>query len=318
MVRDVLYVVGMTKNLISISAFKDRGCVFSFQDGKVYIRPKVSNSAKVIGVRREKLYRLQFELARALVSNAFDMAELWHMRMAHLHHGALKVLKEIVTGLLDFSTEHHEVCKGCGMGKYTKTTFPNSDNRTRGILDLVHPDLCGPMSSVSLSGYEYYVTFIDDHSRKTWIYFMRTKDEVLSQFQEFKDLVENQIGRKIKTLRFDNRGEYTSKAFKDFYAGVGMKRELTVLYNPHQNGVVERRNGAIVVVVKAMLYDQDLPRFLWAEACNIAVYIHNMSPHKVFVEFWYLGKWSPSVFECLTLKWEKYPSVTLLYVIKSK
>jgi hypothetical protein len=141
----------------------------------------------VIGVRKEKLYRLQFEPA----PSTCDTAELWHRRMAHLHHGSLKVLKEIVTSLPDFSTEHHEVCKGCAMGKYTTTTFPNSDSKTRGILDLIHLDICGPMSLVSLSGYEYYVTFIDDHSRKTWIYFMKTKDEVFSQFQEFKALVEN-------------------------------------------------------------------------------------------------------------------------------
>jgi transposase InsO family protein len=88
------------------------------------------------------------------------------------------------------------------------------------------------MSPMSLSGYEYYVTFIDDYSRKTWIYFMKTKDEVFSRFQGFKALVENQTGRKIKTLRFDNGGKYTSKALKDFCTGVGIKRELIVPYNP--------------------------------------------------------------------------------------
>jgi hypothetical protein len=71
------------------------------------------------------------------------------------------VLKEIATGLPYFSTEHHEVCKGCAMRKYTKRAFPNSDSRTRGILDLIHLDICGLMSLVSLSGYEYYVTFIE-------------------------------------------------------------------------------------------------------------------------------------------------------------
>ena len=118
------------------------------------------------------------------------------------------------------------------MGKYTKTIFSSSDSRTRGILDLIHSDVCGPMSSVSLSGYEYYVTFIDNYSKKTWIYFMKTKDEVFSRFQEFKALVENQTRRKIKTLRSNNGGEYTSKAFKDFCAGAGIKRELMVPYNP--------------------------------------------------------------------------------------
>lgn len=82
-----------------------------------------------------------------------------------------------------------------------------------------------------MSGYKYYVTFIDDFSRKTYIYFMKNKDEVFSRFKEFKVLVENQTGRKIKMLRSDNEGEYTSNAFKDFYAQEGIK-ELTVSYNP--------------------------------------------------------------------------------------
>jgi transposase InsO family protein len=111
------------------------------------------------------------------------------------------------------------------------------------------------MSSVSLSGCEYYVTFIDNHSRKTRIYFMRTKKEVLSWLQEFKALLENQTGKKIKTLRSDNGGEYTSKAFKDLCACVGINRELIVSYNPQSNGVAKRKNKAIVGVAKAMLYD---------------------------------------------------------------
>ena len=72
----------------------------------------------------------------------------------------------------------------CALGKHTKTAFPSSDNRSAGVLDLIHSDLCGPMSSVSLRGYVYYVTFIDDHSRKTWIYFLKRKksEEVLQRF----------------------------------------------------------------------------------------------------------------------------------------
>ena len=85
------------------------------------------------------------------------LCELWHRRMSHLHHGALRVLREIVTGLPQFEIEHQEVCRGCALGKYTKTSFPSSDNRAAGILDLIHSDVCGPMYIVSLSGHEYYV-----------------------------------------------------------------------------------------------------------------------------------------------------------------
>ena len=136
----------------------------------------------------------------------------------------------MVTGLPEFSTEQSDVWRGCALGKYTKTAFSSSDSRSAGSLHLIHSDLCRPMSSMSLRGYEYYVTFIDDHSRKTWIYFLKSKksEEVLQRFQEFKALVENQTGMKIRVLRSDNGGEYTSKEFDGFCRQEGIKRQLTV------------------------------------------------------------------------------------------
>jgi transposase InsO family protein len=78
----------------------------------------------------------------------------------------------------------------------------------------------------------YYVSFIDDFSCKTWIYFLKTKDEVFSRFQVFKSLVENQTGKKIKVSRSNNGGEYTSKEFECFCKEAGIKREMTLPYNP--------------------------------------------------------------------------------------
>jgi transposase InsO family protein len=125
------------------------------------------------------------------------------------------------------------------------------------------------MSSTSLTGCLYYVIFIDDFSRKSWIFFMTTKGQVFNWFQEFKALVENQTGRKIRVLRTDNGGGYTSKEFSDFCAREGIRRELIVPYNPQQNGVA-----------RAMLHDQGMPLFLRAEACYTAIYLQNRSPHR--------------------------------------
>jgi hypothetical protein len=75
--------------------------------------------------------------------------------------------------------------------KECEETFPSSDNKAKGILDIVHSNVCGPMKTTSLSGYVYYVSFIDDYSRKTWIYFLKGKNEVFNKFKEFKALVEN-------------------------------------------------------------------------------------------------------------------------------
>ena len=120
--------------------------------------------------------------------------------------------------------------------------------------------------NTSLSGYAYSDSFIDDCSRKTWISFLRKKDEVFERFKEFKALVENLYEKKIKIPRSNNGGEFTSNKFNEFCKEVGIKRELTIPYNPQQNGVAERNNRSIMEAAKAMIHDQDLPMYLWAEA----------------------------------------------------
>ena len=92
--------------------------------------------------------------------------------------------------------------------------------------------------------------------------------------------MENQTGRRIKVLRSDNGGEYTSKDFDEYCRQEGIKRQLTVPYTPQQNGVAERKNRAVVGAVRAMLHDQSIPFFLWVEASSTVVYVQNRSPHR--------------------------------------
>jgi len=177
---EILYVLGLKRNLVSDSTIEEKGYEILFSDGKVILFPRGSSisSSKVIGIGHERLYKFLFQPMRVLIhstSSNNDLCEMWHRRMAHLHHGALRVLREMVTGVPDFSSKHHELCKGCAFGKYTKIVFPSNDSRATCILDLIHYDVCGPMSSTSLTGCLYYVIFIDDFSQKSWIFFMKTK-----------------------------------------------------------------------------------------------------------------------------------------------
>ena len=128
------------------------------------------------------------------------------------------------------------------MGKNIRNHFPQSEHKSKEPLDLVHSDVCGPMSVHSFSGYSYCVTFIDDYSRKTWIYFLKAKSEVFERFREFKTLVENQTGKKIRVLRTHYRGEYTSNEFMEYCSTEGIKKEHTVPHTPQHNGVAERKN----------------------------------------------------------------------------
>jgi len=116
------------------------------------------------------------------------------------------MLRDMVASLPHFSAGNHDLHRGCALGKYNKNHFPRSDNKVVSILDLIHCYVCGPMSFVSLSRLSYYVTFIDDYFRKKWIFFMKTKDQVFKRFQEFKALMENQMGKKIEVLRKNNGG----------------------------------------------------------------------------------------------------------------
>lgn len=177
--------------------------------------------------------------------------------------------------------EQVNTCKGCTLGKYTKSSFGDRDSRAKSILERVHLDVFGPFSKTSTTKHRYYVIFFDHYSRKCWIFFMQKKDQTFRKFCEFKSLVEKESDKKVKYLRSDNYCEYVSNEFKNFCAAEGIKRELAALHNPQQNGVSERKNESIVGEVRVMLHDYGLPLHLWAEASNTMVYVHNRSPHQI-------------------------------------
>jgi hypothetical protein len=231
---NVLYVPGLEKNLVSISCLEDKGNRIAFMDGKVLSWHKDSNieNARVIGSREGNLYRLLEQNEEALVHNEINPNELWHRRYAHINYQALPFLKRMVEGIPELQSTHEGICKGCALGKNIKKPFPSSNNRSKEILDLIHSDVCDPMPIKSLGGSSYYAIFIDDYSRKTWLYLLKTKDKVFSKFQEFKAEIENLANKKIKMLRTDNGGEYTSKEFVAFCKSVGIRRELNVPHNP--------------------------------------------------------------------------------------
>lgn len=142
----------------------------------------------------------------------------------------------------------------------------------------MHSDVCGPMHEGSIGGSRYFLTFIDDFSRFVHVYFLKSKGEVFAKLQQFVAKVENQTGKKVKCLRSDNGGEYTSKEVERFLNAKGIVHERTVPYTPQQNGVSERMNRTLVESVRSMLCNAQLPKKFWAEATMTAVYLRNRSP----------------------------------------
>lgn len=143
-----------------------------------------------------------------------------------------------------------EVCEGCVFGKHARKTFPQESTwRATKPLELVHTDICGPMTTSSFGGNRYVLTFIDDHSRKLWVYLINEKSEAFEHFKIFKAHVENQSGFQIKTLGSDQGGEYMSNYFQDFLKEHGIHHQLTTSYTPQQNGMAEWKNRVLMEMV---------------------------------------------------------------------
>ncbi|KAH9657711.1 hypothetical protein KPL70_023190 [Citrus sinensis] len=166
-------------------------------------------------------------------------------------------------------------------GKKTMVKFGKANHDTREILEYVHSDVWGPTKTTSIGGSHYFVTFVDDFSRRVLVYTIRAKDEVLEIFVKWKKLVETQTGKKIKVLRSDNGGEYTSDPFLQVCQNKGIKRHFTVRHTPQQNGVAERMNRTLLEKVQCMLSNAGLDKKFLAEAVSYASHLVNRLPSTV-------------------------------------
>eukprot|EP00253_Pinus_taeda_P008777 PITA_08777 len=207
---------GLKNNIVSIAMIEDKGYDVVFSLGKVFLKHINTGQTKKIGIRVKKLYKLQVDDCDALISKAevvhgHDISKLWHRRLGHLHHEALKIMQQISTGLPKGKLEQTNTCKGFTLGKYAKSSFQDRESRVGAILEQVHSDVCMPFSTTSTSKQRYFVIFIDDFPRRCWIYFMQKKDQTFLRFCEFKALAKKESGMKVKALWSDNGGEYVSQ-----------------------------------------------------------------------------------------------------------
>ena len=149
--------------------------------------------------------------------------------------------------------------------------FGTAIHQTKGFL--LYIDVWGPRKNISLGGKMWFVTFINDYSRRVRMYPMRHKNEVLRIFMEWKKMVENQTDKKIKKLRSDNSGEYTYDPFLKVCRDEGIVRYFTVLGKPQQNGVAERMNQTLIEKVRCILSQAGLSKAFWAETLSYAVHL---------------------------------------------
>ncbi|KAE8725113.1 hypothetical protein F3Y22_tig00009009pilonHSYRG00067 [Hibiscus syriacus] len=273
---DVRYVPNLKKNLISLGALESKGSVVTMRDGVL----KVTYGALVMmkGIRKNNLYYYQGSTIIGAVAVAsggddLDATQLWHMRLGHAGEKSLQILAK--KGLLKGAKACKlNFCEHCVLGKQKRVKFGTTIHNTKGIVDYIHSDVWGPSKTIN----HYFVTFVDDFSRRVWVYPMKSKDEVLQIFLKWKNMIENQTGRKIKRLRTDNGGEYKSDPFFDVCHEYGIVRHFTVRHTPQQNGLAERMNRTLLEKVRCMLSNAGLGKAFWAEAVTYTGNLINCLP----------------------------------------
>ena len=283
-ITDVFYIPELKNNLLSIGQLQERGVAILIQHGlcKLYHPKKGLIMQTAMSANRMfiLLARIMPKAPTCFQTTLEDNTHLWHCRYGHLSFKGLRTLqyKQMVRGLPQLKAPS-KICTDCTVGKQHRDAIPKRSLwRASQRLQLVHADICGPIKPVSNSKKRYFISFIDDYSRKMWIYCLAEKSEAFTIFKNYKNLVEKETGAFICCLRTDRGGEFTSHEFDAFCKANGISRQLTAAYTPQQNGVAERKNRTIMNMVRSMLSEKQVPKNFWAEVVNWTAHVLNRSP----------------------------------------
>jgi transposase InsO family protein len=228
----------------------------------------------------------------------------WHCRLGH---PSSVNLKHLVPTLPTFSNFN---CETCELSKHHRATFKlRTDDPCLHPFELVHSDIWGPARTTGLCDARYFVTFIDDHSRLTWVYVLKDRSQLFSVFQSFYAEISNQFNAKLLAFRTDNAREYLDSAFQQFLESRGIIHQTSCVRTPQQNGIAERKNGPILAIARALMLQMNVPKIFWADAVLTAAYLLNRMPSRILkgkspFEMFFPGKnpfsVPPRVFGCVS------------------
>ncbi|KAL1225767.1 Retrovirus-related Pol polyprotein from transposon TNT 1-94 [Cardamine amara subsp. amara] len=282
--KEIYYIPELNSNIISLGQATESGCEVLMKGDSLTLRDPYGRLLVRVVRAPNRLYKTPMEISipKCLLAQDDETTWKWHARLGHVSFGVMNnmVVKEMVIGMPQVLHEK-SVCDACLAGKQTRKFFPPKTSfRAAQALELIHGDLCGPISPPTPANNQYVFVLIDDFSRYMWTMLLREKSEAFDRFKRFKEIVEKQTGLAIKTFRTDRGGEFTSAEFNLFCETNGVTRHLTAPYTPQQNGVVERRNRTLMEMTRSMLKAMRIPNYLWGEAVRHSTYLINRVPTK--------------------------------------
>ena len=228
---DVYYIPELKSNIISLGQATEAGCDVRMRDDYLTLKDKDGKLLAKAKRSRNRLYKVLIDIIDPVCLQAATLSDSakWHSRLGQIGRYSMKkmIKNELVIGIPDIEIGK-DTCSSCMLGKQARQSFPQATTyRAEKILELIHGDLCGPITPQTPSSKRYIFVLIDDCSCYMWSIFLREKGEAFEKFKTFKAVVEKETGASIKMFRTDRGGEFISSEFQAFCEASGIARHLT-------------------------------------------------------------------------------------------
>src|ERR1700760_1797591 len=284
----VLHVPQAGYTLISVGQLDKAGYTVTFGGRKCVLTGPNGQKVGAISMTEQGLYKVTNDVNEEIAGAAEEVLTLdqFHRRMGHISPSSARSLVQdgMVTGVkLDGSSLNATMfCESCVHAKATRKPIPKVREGERAKLfgDEIHSDVWGPAPVETKGGKRYYITFMDDATRLTYLTLLRAKSDAFDAYKKFDAWCQTQFDVRIKVMHSDRGGEFTSNEFISYLKERGTQQKLTVHDSPAQNGVAERRNRTIVESIRALLHASNLLKNLWGEAARHVVWLMNRTSTK--------------------------------------
>ncbi|GJW18774.1 ribonuclease H-like domain-containing protein [Tanacetum coccineum] len=263
--KNVLVTPNIIKNLVFVRKFTtDNKCPIDFDPYGFTVRDYHTRQTLLRCDSTGDLYPLHVVAsAFALLTNNHS---LWHQRLGHPGDNVIQTLSS--RGLVSYNKQNTQhLCRACQLGKQTKLPFQLSTSIVTSPFDIIHSDLwTSPVSS--MSGYKYYVLFLDHYSHFLWVYPLHRKSDAQSKLLHFRAFVKTQFNREIKAFQCDRGGEFDNNSLHELFAINGIQFRFSCPCTSQQNGKSECMIRTINNVVRSLLFQSRLPPEYWVEVCS--------------------------------------------------
>lgn len=202
---------------------------------------------------------------------------LWHYRLGHPN---VMYLKHLFPSLFNKNPKPFD-CEICQFSKHVRSHFPIQSYKASRPFSLIHSDIWGLSRIKNVTGTRWFVSFIDDHTRLTWVFLMKDKFETSQIFKKFQIMIQTQFQSKIQILKSDNTRDYFNSILGEFLAKEGIVHLSSCVDTPQQNGIAKRKNRHLLDVARSLMFSTNVPQFLWGEAVLTASYLIHRMPSRV-------------------------------------